>query len=314
MYKFLGRAALIATALLIGCADETVERGEPRAADTGVEMVGMDTAGELDLGEVGDASTTGRIELVSDVELPDAPVISEEEALDRLQDERPDLDFDDEVMYGPEEMDDGTWRMAVMGSALVGVDVVEVLLDAHDGTFLKEVVLPGMNARAAACSLPVTYKFSQRDARWSSTKLGNSTSDTIGAYGCVVSTIAMWYANEDGRTSATPATVNTSAKSRGCFGSGSSLINVDCAVDQYASRSVSSISVSDLATTLCAGTPVLFKRAISTGDHMVYGYGYTGGSTTSSSSYNIIDPWDGTAKSLSSYPTKAASSPYRKVN
>lgn len=37
------------------------------------------------------------------------------------------------------------------------------------------------------------------------------------------------------------------------------------------------------------------------GDHKMLVYYYNGGSTTSMSSYSVIDPWDGTTKSLSSY-------------
>lgn len=252
------------------------------------------------------------------VEIPDGEAediyVGEAAATQVIWELYPDLDFGEDVMFGFEEVD-GVEVPAYMMSAVDGFDVVEVLVDARTGEFLKEVVLEDFAALgASSCTITAISRgtmYRQGDSRWSSTLLGNSSSDTIGAYGCVITDIAMMYTNIWGR-SQTPSDVNSWARSAGCFGSGSSSVNIDCAADRYSSHSVSSVSMSNLASEICAGNPILFKRNYGSGYHYVLGYHYTGGSTSSTSSYYVADPLTGTGVVL--YGTAASSSPYRKWN
>lgn len=240
--------------------------------------------------------------------------ISEADATTIINALYPGYDFGKDIMFGSEDVD-GVDVPAYMMSAVDGLDVLEVLVDAQTGEFLKEVRLEDFAApRASACTISGISsgtKYKQTDARWSSTLLGNSSSDTIGGYGCVITDIAMMYTDIWGHTQ-TPAEVNTWAKSAGCFGSKSSEVNIDCAADRYSSHSVSSVSMSNLATEICAGNPILFKRNYGTGYHYMLGYKYTGGSTSSTSSYYVADPLSGTGVVL--YGTAASSNPYRKWN
>jgi hypothetical protein len=153
---------------------------------------------------------------------------------------------------------------------------------------------------ASACSVSYGTTYSQNNGSWASTLLGNSSTDTIGGQGCVVTVLAMMYQNKWG-VSTTPPQLNTSAKSAGCFGAGSSLIDVSCGINSRGGpHAVWDVNMSDVASLMCSGVPVMVDVTWGGGHKMLVNY-YNGGSTTSMSSYSVIDPWDGTSKSLSSY-------------
>lgn len=143
--------------------------------------------------------------------------------------------------------------------------------------------------------------YSQNNPSWSSVLLGNSSTYHIGDSGCILTTLAMVYHDRWG-VSTTPPQLNTSAKSAGCFAPGSANINVSCAINSRGGpHAVTAISMSNTATQICAGTPVMVDVTWGPNGHSMLVYHYNGGSTTSMSSYSAIDPWDGTSKSLSSY-------------
>lgn len=151
----------------------------------------------------------------------------------------------------------------------------------------------------SACTVSGLTAYSQHNASWSSILLGNSGSDTIGAYGCVITDLAMYYTYWG--VSTTPSQMNTSAKNGGCFAPGSSLVDVSCAINTRGGpHGVWDISMSSTASEICSGRPVMVDVTWG-GGHKMLVYYYSGGSTTSMSSYSVIDPWDGTTKSLSSY-------------
>jgi hypothetical protein len=153
---------------------------------------------------------------------------------------------------------------------------------------------------SSACSVSYGTAYSQNNGSWASTLLGNSSTDTIGGQGCVVTVLAMVYHNKWG-VSTTPPQLNTSAKSAGCFPAGSSLINVNCGINSRGGpHGVWDVNMSDVASLMCNGVPVMVDVTWGGGHKMLVNY-YNGGSTTSMSSYSVIDPWDGTSKSLSSY-------------
>jgi hypothetical protein len=72
--------------------------------------------------------------------------------------------------------------------------------------------------------------YSQRDSRWSSILLGNSSSETIGSAGCVITSLSMAY-NDVWRMPTTPSQLNSSAKAAGCFAKGSPYVDVSCAIN-----------------------------------------------------------------------------------
>ncbi|MFH1252745.1 MAG: C39 family peptidase [Candidatus Uhrbacteria bacterium] len=182
-------------------------------------------------------------------------------------------------------------------------DIFEVIVNARTGEIVKEVTLEGYATMAAACYVyPVALGgwYSQNDPSWSSNPLGNSTSYTIGSAGCVVTSLAMTYHNVWG-VSTTPAELNTSARSAGCFAAGSADVNIGCAVNSRGGpHYYSSVSMSSVATAICAGYPVMVYVTWG-GGHKMLAYYYSGGSTSSMSSYRVVDPWTGTSKSLSGY-------------
>jgi Peptidase_C39 like family len=146
--------------------------------------------------------------------------------------------------------------------------------------------------------------YSQNDPRWSSHLLGNSPNQTIGGYGCVITSLAMAY-NDVWKVSTTPDQLNTSAKSAGCFPPGDDNVNLICAVNSRGGpHTVTGIQMPAVATAICSGYPVMVSVTWGSGHKMLV-YGYNGGSTTSMSSYQVIDPWDGTSKSLGSYSATA---------
>lgn len=158
-------------------------------------------------------------------------------------------------------------------------------------------------------SIAIGSWYSQNNPSWASTLLGNSSSDTIGGYGCVISSLSMVYQSHWG-VATTPSQLNTSAKAAGCFGAGSSLLNVGCAINSRGgSHTVTEIPMSDVANAICAYTPVMVDVTWGAGHKMLV-YHYTGGSPTSMSSYKVVDPWDGTTKFLSSYTATR----WRKLN
>jgi hypothetical protein len=226
-----------------------------------------------------------------------------EQARDAIRAAYPGLDFGREVMAGREQLGDA-WIDGYMMSAPLDDDVLEVIVDARTGEIAKEVTLAGFNApRLGPCVVPGISAgtwYSQNNATWSSLLLGNSAVDKIGPYGCVITTLAMTYHDVWG-VSTTPAQLNTSAKAAGCFGAGSSLVNVLCAINSRGGpHSVSDISMSQVASTICSSTPVMVDVTWG-GGHKMLVYQYTGGSTSSMSSYRVVDPWDGTSKPLTSY-------------
>lgn len=139
---------------------------------------------------------------------------------------------------------------------------------------------------ACTASLPTWY--SQHNPSWSSTLLGNSGSDTIGDYGCVITDLAILYTQWG--VSTNPSQMNTSAKNAGCFAPGSSEVNVGCAINSRGGpHAVWDISMSDAATEICAGHPVMVNVTWG-GNHKMLAYYYNGGSVTSMSSYSAVDP------------------------
>jgi hypothetical protein len=279
-----------------------------------IALLACSPESDLPPGESFDLDTGSVFGLLDGVEESEAELdlelIGEAEAARIIWALYPDLYFGEDVMYGEEETENGFVK-AYMMSAADGIDIVEVLIDAKTGAFLKKVVLPGYGAMASACTITSISSgtlYNQCDSSWKNTKLGNG-SDTICSAGCVVSSIAVVSTNVWKYTE-TPSTVNDYGKSAGCF-SGSS-IDIDCAADEHTKHSVSSVSMSQLATEICAGNPILFKRNYGSGYHYMIGYYYSGGSTSSTSSYKVADPLCGCLKTL--YGTAASSSPYRKWN
>lgn len=215
----------------------------------------------------------------------------------------PNLNFGRDVMSGTEFVN-GAWIEGYMMSATVGVDVLEVVVDAHSGEIVKEVMLSGFAApRLGPCtvgSIGLGAWYNQHALPWGPHLLGNSSSDTIANVGCVLTTLAMVY-NDAWSTSTNPDQLNTSAKSSGCFGAGSSLIDVNCAINSRGGpHSVSDVSMTDVATQVCNNIPVMVDVTWGTGHKMLV-FQYTGGSTSSMASYAVVDPWDGTNKPLTSY-------------
>ncbi len=146
--------------------------------------------------------------------------------------------------------------------------------------------------------------WSQNDPAWSSVLLGDSSTDTIGQYGCVVSCLAMAY-NDAWQTPTTPPQLNASAKSAGCFWPGSSLVDVRCAINSrggphFVTTIAGSAPTADVANAICAGHPVMVDVTWG-GGHKMLIYRYDGGNPASMSSYVAVDPWDGIAKRIGSY-------------
>jgi hypothetical protein len=142
--------------------------------------------------------------------------------------------------------------------------------------------------------------YSQNNPSWKSVLLGKSSSQTIGGVGCVITSLAMAYNDVWGKPT-TPDQLNTSAKSAGCFGLGSALVDVQCAINSRGGPHVASdISMSSVPTALCAGHPVMVDVTWG-GGHKMLVYRYNGGNTTSLGSYEAVDPWTGTSKFLTSY-------------
>ncbi len=142
--------------------------------------------------------------------------------------------------------------------------------------------------------------YSQNNPSWKSVLLGKSSSQTIGGAGCVITSLAMAYNDVWGKPT-TPDQLNTSAKSAGCFGSGSALVDVACAINSRGGpHTASDISLSSVPTALCAGRPVMVDVTWG-GGHKMLVYRYNGGNSTSLSSYEAVDPWTGTSKFLTGY-------------
>lgn len=157
--------------------------------------------------------------------------------------------------------------------------------------------------------------YDQHDSPWGGEWLGNSTSETIGGYGCVITSLAMAYHNE-WSTSTTPLQLNDSAVSSGCFGAGSSLVDVSCAINSRGGPHwVTDLnSRSDMATAICGGDPVLVD-VYSGADphaHKMLVYYYSGGTASSDSSYVAVDPWTGNSIQLGTSPW-GASTRWRKL-
>lgn len=142
--------------------------------------------------------------------------------------------------------------------------------------------------------------YSQNNPSWKSVLLGKSSTYTIGSAGCVITSLAMAYNDVWGKPT-TPDQLNTSAKSAGCFGAGSALVDVACAINSRGGpHAVSDISMSSVPTALCAGRPVMVDVTWG-GGHKMLVYRYNGGNSTSLSSYEAVDPWTGTSKFLTGY-------------
>ncbi|MGH9886057.1 MAG: hypothetical protein ACREBE_11040, partial [bacterium] len=73
------------------------------------------------------------------------PVITAMQARDVIRSAYPDLDFGEDVMTGT-ELVNGAWIDGYMMSATVGVDVLEIVVDAHSGEIVKQVTLEGYAA------------------------------------------------------------------------------------------------------------------------------------------------------------------------
>lgn len=235
--------------------------------------------------------------------LPGDDIVSLSEAQQTVRNAYPDYDFGEDIMSGPEQIGD-IWIDAYMMSATVDFDVLEVVVDAHTGEIVKEVILENFAApRANPCAVGgVLFGawWSQNDPTWAPTLLGNSSTDTLGGYGCVISSLAMAY-NDVWGVPTNPANLNSSAISSGCFGAGSSLVTVSCAINSRGGpHSVTDLSITAVATAICGGYPVMVDVSWG-GGHKMLTYRYTGGSTSSLSSYLVVDPWDGTSKSVSGF-------------
>jgi hypothetical protein len=234
-------------------------------------------------------------------------LISPSEAQQIVWSAYPDYDFGEDIMSGPEQVGD-IWIDAYMMSADVNFDVLEVLVDAHTGEIVKEVLLEGF---AAPHALPCTLSgvasgawYNQNGAPWNTDLLGNSAVYTIGSDGCVITSLAMAY-NDLWATPTTPRDLNNSARTSGCFGPADGLVTVSCAINSRGGpHGVSDISISSVATSICAGNSVMVDVTWG-GGHKMLTYSYNGGSTSSKSSYTVIDPWNGASKSMSAFtPTR----------
>lgn len=232
----------------------------------------------------------------------DTQMISPSEAQHVVWEAYPDLNFGEDIMSGPELVGD-VWIDGYMLSAVDGFDIFEVIVDGYNGEIVKEVVLEGYAAHAAPCtvySISSGTWYSQRDSRWSSILLGNSSVYTIGSDGCLLTSYAMVYHNT-WFTPTTPDQLNTSAISRGCFDPGSAIIKHGCTLNSRGGPHwFTFVSMSQVASALCAGYPVVVYVTWG-GGHKMLVYRYSGGSTSSMGSYTVVDPWYGTSKTLSSY-------------
>jgi hypothetical protein len=197
--------------------------------------------------------------------------------------------------------------LSVSSSACLPESESDDLLD-EDAELSEDLEEVGTSQQAlSSCyvsGVALNAWYSQNNPSWSSIKLGNSSTDTIGGYGCVISSLAMAYHDVWG-VPTTPSQLNTSAKTAGCFGAGSSLVDVSCAINSRGGpHFVTDVSISSVATAICAGQPVMVDVTWG-GGHKMLVYHYNGGSVSSKSSYAVVDPWDGTSKFLTSFtPTR----------
>ncbi len=215
----------------------------------------------------------------------------------------PKINFDKSVMSGDELVGD-IQVQGYMFSAIDGPDILEVIVDAYSGKVVKEVVLEGYAViSASSCTISSISSgtwYSQRDTRWSGNLLGYSSSATIGSDGCLLTSYAMVYQNV-WSTPTTPANLNTSGQAAGCFEPNSAVLYHGCILNSRGGPHwYSFISMSNVASSLCAGYPVVVYVTWGSGHKMLV-YRYSGGSTSSMGSYTVIDPWYGTSKSLSTY-------------
>lgn len=214
----------------------------------------------------------------------------------------PELNFGEDIMSGPELVGD-KWIQGYMLSAQNGLDIFEVIVDGFTGEIVKEVILEGYSTHAASCtisSISSGTKYSQRDSSWSSNLLGYSSVYTIGSDGCLLTSYAMVYHNV-WSTPTTPAQLNSSAQSAGCFDPGSAILYHGCTLNSRGGPHwYSFISMSSVASTLCSGKSVVVYVTWG-GGHKMLVYKYSGGNTAAMSSYTVVDPWYGTTKSLSGY-------------
>jgi hypothetical protein len=157
--------------------------------------------------------------------------------------------------------------------------------------------------------------YSQNDSSWDDELLGNSSAETIGDSGCVITSLAMAYHNT-WSTSTTPLQLNDSAVDDGCFGPGSPAVNVGCAINSRGGpHSVVDLSTrSDMASAICSGYPVMVNVYYGGNPdaHKMLVYYYTGGTTSSDSSYYAVDPWTGNSIQLGASPW-GASTRWRKL-
>lgn len=290
--------------LLIGCGQEIQDNSTPdMPSDQGVSSEIQDDGtddlpGYIVLDERPEL-TFPFLELDDDTQ----EMITPAEAQRIVWEKYPDLNFGEDVMSGPELVGD-TWIQGYMLSAQDGFDIFEVIVDGHSGEIVKEVLLEDFAAPgASSCTISSISSgtwYSQRDSRWSGNLLGNSSVYTIGDSGCLLTSYAMVYHNV-WSTSTTPSQLNSSAQAAGCFDPGSAILYHSCTLNSRGGPHwYSFISMSSVASALCAGKPVVVYVTWGSGHKMLV-YKYSGGSTSAMSSYTVIDPWYGTSKSLSGY-------------
>lgn len=183
--------------------------------------------------------------------------------------------------------------LAILLAACEGVPDAE----PYTGTEI-ETQTSALSGSCVVSTIAIGAWYSQRDPRWSSILLGNSTWETIGSQGCLLTCLSMIY-TDVWRIPTTPDQLNASAKASGCFAPGSALINQPCAINSrggpHAMAAIS--STSDVKTAICANYPVV----VHVPGHYMLVYSYNGGDPSSVSSYNVVDPWTGQSKSLSGY-------------
>ncbi len=169
----------------------------------------------------------------------------------------------------------------------------------------KNVTIKGKSSSSAQISLNVpSYK--QYDSRWKNTYIGTKT---IGAIGCLVTSLSMKYTYQTGVVTY-PNTMRNKLKFSNNDLYWSSVSKLGYTYTGSYNRSINNSIMSTIYSKLKAGKPVIIGgRKRSGGTHYVIITGYTGTSTTSfsSSNFKIHDPNSTSRTTLSqflaTYPT-----------
>ena len=187
-------------------------------------------------------------------------------------------------------------KYIVFGRAGAGTNYYRVVATDAMGTktLLNHAytVSGGGSSSSGAIRLSVpSYK--QFDSRWKNVRLGSGSDTTIGAIGCTTTSIAMVESYRTG------STIYPDAMARKIsYTSGGAV----AAWPRPYYQSVPSSYYTEILNRLKAGKPTIFAAKKSNGgQHWVVITGYTGGSTTSASSYIINDPGSSYRTLLSEY-------------